>query len=104
VAEDKIRAVNSWQGSLCFDARERLVLELVDGMTATPAQVPDELYRRLAAEFTPPELVELSATIAWENYRARFNRAFAVAAEGFTEGAVCALPVAPEKKLRAGSK
>jgi hypothetical protein len=30
--------------------------------------------------------------IAWENFRARFNRGFDVADQGFSEGAYCALP------------
>jgi hypothetical protein len=33
-------------------------------------------------QFSERELVELSATISRENYRARFNRTFAIAAEG----------------------
>jgi hypothetical protein len=36
--------------------------------------------------------VELAASIAWENYRARFNRVFGVRSSGFSEGAFCALP------------
>jgi hypothetical protein len=37
--------------------------------------------------------VELAAAIAWENYRARFNRVFGVRPLGFSgEGAFCALP------------
>jgi hypothetical protein len=37
-------------------------------------------------------VVELASAIAWENYRARFNRAFDVTAEGFAEGSACAVP------------
>ena len=38
-------------------------------------------------------MVELTSAIAWENYRARFDHAFGVEAEGFSGGAVCAVPV-----------
>lgn len=62
-------------------------------MTATPVEVPDALFERLRAQFTPAQLVELTAGIAWENYRARFNHAFGLESENFTQGAVCALPV-----------
>jgi alkylhydroperoxidase family enzyme len=62
-------------------------------MTHTPVEVPDELFQRLRAQFTEAQLVELTATIAWENYRARFNHAFGLEAEGFSEGSYCALPV-----------
>jgi len=39
--------------------------------------------------------VELTAVITWENARARFNRAYAIAAEGFSKGKFCPLPEAP---------
>ena len=61
-------------------------------MTRTPVEVPDELFSRLREAFNEAQLVELTATIAWENYRARFNHAFGLESEGFSEGAVCALP------------
>ena len=61
-------------------------------MTHTPVEVPDELFQSLRAQFTEAQLVELTATIAWENYRARFNHAFGIESANFSEGAVCALP------------
>src|SRR5437879_4183799 len=45
--------------------------------------------------------VELTATLAWENYRARFDHAFGVEAEGFTQGSYCAMPVLGAAKARA---
>jgi len=63
-------------------------------MTHTPVDVPDVLFQRLREKFNEAQMVELTATIAWENYRARFNHAFGIEAEGFSEGAYCALPVA----------
>ncbi len=39
-------------------------------MTATPAKVTDDLRNRLKKRFSTPELVELGAAIAWENYAA----------------------------------
>jgi alkylhydroperoxidase family enzyme len=62
-------------------------------MTRTPVEVPDALFDELKARFNPVQLVELTAAIAWENYRARFNHAFGIESANFTEGAVCALPV-----------
>ena len=58
-----------------------------------PRCIPDELFNRLLQQFSYPELVELAATIAFENYRARFNRVFDIGSGGFSHGAVCALPV-----------
>lgn len=61
-------------------------------MTHTPVEVPDALFNELRHRFSDAQLVELTAVIAWENYRARFNHAFGADSENFTEGAVCALP------------
>lgn len=66
-----------------FDSDEKLVLELSDAMSATPARVTPELRRRLQARFSIAQLVELGAAIAWENYRARSNRVFGFESEGF---------------------
>lgn len=61
-------------------------------MTRTPATVDDDLFAGLRREFSEAQLVELATVIAWENHRARFNRAFGVLAEGFSEGAFCPMP------------
>jgi hypothetical protein len=76
------------------------VLEYTDAMTHTPVDVPDALFQRLRENFSEAQMVELTATIAWENYRARFNHAFGIEAEGFSEGAYCALLVAPGRVER----
>ena len=72
---------------------EKAVLEYADAMTQTPVEVPDALFAKLRAKFSDAQLVELTATLAWENYRARFDHAFGVEAEGFTQGSSCAMPV-----------
>lgn len=59
------------------------MLEFADAITATPARVAPELRQRLEKRFSTPQLVELSAAIAWENYRARSNRVFGFGSEGF---------------------
>lgn len=61
-------------------------------MSVTPSDVSDDLFARLRRHFDEPALIELTASIAWENYRARFNRALRVESDGFSQGAVCALP------------
>lgn len=78
-----------------FSAVEKLVLRLAVAMTRTPADVPETLFAELRAHFGPAELVELAGAIAWENWRARYNRVFDVGPQGFTAGAVCALPERP---------
>jgi alkylhydroperoxidase family enzyme len=69
-----------------------LVLEYADGMTQTPVELADGLFAKLREKFSDAELVELTATLAWENCRAQFDHAFGVESEGFTQGSYCALP------------
>lgn len=76
-----------------FSETEKLVLAYADAMSRTPMEVPEEMFSALRTKFDEAQLVELTATIAWENYRARFNHAFGIEAEGFSEGAFCAMPV-----------
>ena len=78
-----------------FTALEKLVLRYAVAMAATPTKVTQELFDELRAHFDEAQLVELTANIAWENYRARFNRAFDVEAQGFSEKAFCVLPEVP---------
>jgi len=84
-----------------FSETERLVLEYADGMTRTPVEVKDELFTKLREKFNDAQLVELTASLAWENYRARFDHALGVEAEGFAEGTYCALPVPAAKHAQA---
>jgi alkylhydroperoxidase family enzyme len=61
-------------------------------MTSTPAVIPDGLFLRLQEQLDEPQLVELTALIALENHRARFNHAFGIGSQDFSEGQFCVLP------------
>ena len=61
-------------------------------MSRTPVQVSDELFDALRKHFAVPQLVEMTAIIAVENMRGRFNLALDIGATGFSEGMVCAIP------------
>jgi len=65
-----------------FSDTERMVIELADALTGTPANVSDELYTRLRAQFSEEQLLELSAQISFENYRARLNRLYNAESDG----------------------
>ena len=93
ITAEQIANLNRYQSSVNFSDTERLVLQYADAMTQTPVEIPESLFARLRERFNESELVELTSTIAWENYRARFDHAFGIEGENFTEGAVCALPV-----------
>ena len=93
-------ALPDYKSSVLFSEMEKVVLEYADAMTQTPVEVPDVLSAKLRAKFTDAQLVELTATLAWENYRARFDHAFGVEAEGFTQGSYCAMPVQAAAKAQ----
>ncbi len=80
------------RASDAYSELEKLALDYALCLSETPAEVPDELFEKLRAHLDEGQLIELTATAAWENYLARFNRGFAVEAEGFAAGAVCPVP------------
>ena len=53
-------------------------LALAEAMSQTPAAVTDEIYAEARRHFSDQQMVELAATAALENYRARFNCCFGV--------------------------
>lgn len=65
-----------------FAPPEAALLRMADAMAETPSNVSDELYAELRRHFSENELIELAASAAQENYRARYNRVFDVGSDG----------------------
>jgi alkylhydroperoxidase family enzyme len=82
-----IQAVRSgvWRRLEELSEGDRLALELAERGTVTPPDIDDEFFSRLTACYSAPEIVELSAIVAWENYRARFNVILGIEGHGFYE-------------------
>ncbi|MBI2761118.1 MAG: carboxymuconolactone decarboxylase family protein, partial [Chloroflexi bacterium] len=78
VSDEKIAALPNYRTNPLYSETERAALELADAMSEASVDVPDELYERLRAHYDEPQLVELAATAAMENFRARFNRVFRI--------------------------
>jgi alkylhydroperoxidase family enzyme len=97
VTEAKLMALADFENSADLSDLEKLVLRYAQGTTQTPVEVSDELFAELRRHFDERQLVELTSAIAWENYRARFDHAFGIEAEGYSEGAFCPLPAAMNK-------
>jgi alkylhydroperoxidase family enzyme len=87
LSDEKLRAVVD-HDMTPFNDTERLVIELADAMTATPANVSDDLYARLRNQFSEEQLMQLGAQIAFENYPALWNRIFNVESDNLYEGTV----------------
>lgn len=68
------------------------MLDYAVAMTSTPVEVSQDLFDELRRHFNEAQMVELTSAIAWENYRARFNHAFGIESQGFSEGAFCPMP------------
>ena len=81
-----------YRESDAFDELQKRVLDYAVALTTTPDSADDDLVDELRRHLDEKQLVELTTMIAWENFRARFNRGFDVAAQGFSEGASCPVP------------
>jgi AhpD family alkylhydroperoxidase len=92
VTEEQLRDLHQYQTSALFSAEEKLVMEFAEVLTTEPVQVSDELFARLREHFDEAQIVELTAAIAIENMRSRFNNALDIAPAGFSEGLYCPLP------------
>ena len=65
-----------------FPADEQALLRMADALADTPSNVSEELFSELRKHFSEEQLIELAATAAMENYRARGNRVFDVGSDG----------------------
>ena len=86
-SEDKIRQLPAWRESALFSPLERDALEYAERITITGEKVTDELFARLRSHFSEAQIVELTAAVALENFRSKFNPALRIEAQGF-----CVLP------------
>lgn len=94
VTEAQLRDFHNYRTSPEFSDEERVVMEYAEELTRQQVEVPEELYGRLREHFDESQIVELTAAIAIENFRARFNNALAIEPAGFSEGLFCPVPEA----------
>ena len=80
LSDEKLAAARGTDVS-AFNETELLVIELADAMVTAPANIPDDLYAALRQKFSEEQLLQLSAQIAFENFRARLNRVFDVGSD-----------------------
>jgi alkylhydroperoxidase family enzyme len=82
-SEDKVRAVAESATSPLFDEMERAALAYAEAMTITGHKVTDALFARLRTHLSEAQVVELTAAVALENFRSKFNTALGIEAQGF---------------------
>ena len=66
---------------------ETYTLEYAERITYTDQKVDDALFARVKKHFNEPQIVELTAAVALENFRSKFNPTLGIEAQGF-----CLLP------------
>ena len=81
--EEKIARVADAATSDLFSEPERAALAYAEAMTITGRKVDDELFARIRKSFSEAAVVELTAAVALENFRSKFNVALAIEAQGF---------------------
>jgi alkylhydroperoxidase family enzyme len=81
--EAKLAEVANWRDSRLFSEPERVALEYAERMTITGQSVDDPLFARLKQHYSEAQIVELTAAIALENFRSKFNPALGIEAQGF---------------------
>jgi alkylhydroperoxidase family enzyme len=85
--EGKLAELADWRSSRAFSELERVALEYAERITYTDQKVDEALFARVKQHFSEPQIVELTAAVALENFRSKFNPPLAIEAQGF-----CLLP------------
>lgn len=78
--QQKIDALPDWRDAPVFDQRERAAFGYVD-QAARSGEVDETTFAALARAFSPQEILELTALVAWYVGNARLVRALRVASE-----------------------
>ena len=60
-----------------------MALEYAERITTTGQKVDDALFAELKKHFSEGQIVELTAAIAMENFRSKFNPPLGIEAQGF---------------------
>jgi alkylhydroperoxidase family enzyme len=81
--EAKLTAVTNWRDSDLFSEPERVALEYAERMTITGESVDEALFDRVKQHYSEAQIVELTAAIAFENFRSKFNPPLGIEAQGF---------------------
>ena len=89
ISEEQLGDLTEFETSSAFSELEKRVLRYAVALTRTPADVSEDLFSSLQEHLDPRQIVELASVIAWENFRARFNRGFGIESQGFSEGPAC---------------
>jgi len=83
VSAAQFAALENFESSALFDARQKAALAYAEAMTRTDVGVDDRLMQRLKSHFDDDSVIELTALVAFQNMSSKFNAALDVAPQGF---------------------
>ena len=79
----QVDSLAQYAASPHFSAREKLALTYAERITVSDQDVDEALFAQLQQEFSPPAaVVELTAIVAFENCRSKFNHALLIESNG----------------------
>lgn len=82
LTDEELAAVPQFETSTLFNERERAALAYAEAMSRTPVRITDEMFADLKRHFDEEQIVELTASIALQNYRSRFDHALGIGSDG----------------------
>src|SRR5919197_5432253 len=84
LSAEQIADLEHYATSVQFSAREKLALTYAERITRSDQDVDEALFARLLEEFpSAAAVVELTAIVAFENFRGKFNHALGIESNGF---------------------
>lgn len=104
VDKDKVAALQDFENSDLFSAREKAALAYAEAVTYSDRHPTEQHFKHLRCHFDEDGIIELTALLAFQNLSSKFNAALGVEAQGF-----CILPRAKdvddrEQPVPAGSQ
>ena len=88
MSQEHIDELENYASSDVFSPRQRVALEYAERITMSDQDVDEAFFAEVQREFEEPAaIVELTAIIAFENFRSKFNHALLIDSNGF-----CTLP------------
>jgi AhpD family alkylhydroperoxidase len=83
VSMAKIEDLGNWRNSLLFNEQEKIILDYTEAVTSSESLVSDAMFGSLKRHFSDDEIIEITATIAYQNMSTKFNTALDVPSQGF---------------------
>ena len=80
---EKIAAIDKHREASIFSEKELAALDYAEVMTKSELRVDDLLFKRISAQFSEEQIVELTAFIAFQNMSSKFNSALDIPPQGF---------------------